>query len=120
MGGEEVWAVVPPCGYRGLLLSDAARRSPRFAREAMHRLSDTLREMGACSAFFRMHPLLGHGLGELFPEGFFTAAGETVAMDLTLDEEGLWKGIRPLNHWTIKKCRKLGFVPPIVSLRPYV
>jgi hypothetical protein len=120
MGGEEVYDVVSPYGYPGLLLSDAARRSPRFAREAMHRLSDTLREMGACSAFFRMHPLLGHGLGELFPEGFFTAAGETVAMDLTLDEGELWKGIREGHQWTIKKCRKLGFVPRMVSLRAYV
>src|SRR5258708_14916599 len=86
----------------------------------MHRLSATLREMGACSAFFRMHPLLGHGLGELFPEGFFTAAGETVAMDLTLDEGELRNGIREGHQWTIKKCRKLGFVPRMVSLRAYV
>ncbi len=89
MAGEEVYDVVSPYGYPGLLLSDAARQSPRFAREAMHRLSETLREMGACSAFLRMHPLLSDGLSELFPEGFFTPAGETVAMDLTLDEGGV-------------------------------
>ena len=48
--------------------------------------------MGACSAFFRMHPLLSDGLPELFPEGFFTSAGETVAMDLTLDEPSSVEG----------------------------
>ncbi|HWN16470.1 MAG TPA: GNAT family N-acetyltransferase, partial [Candidatus Dormibacteraeota bacterium] len=117
---EEVYDVVSPYGYPGLLLSDAARRSPRFAREAMRRLSETLREMGACSAFFRMHPLLSDGLSDLFPEGFFTPAGETVAMDLTLDEGGLWKGIREGHQWTIKKCRRLGFVARMVSLRAYV
>jgi len=117
---EEVYDVVSPYGYPGLLLSDAARRSPRFAREAMRRLSETLREMGACSAFFRMHPLLSDGLSDLFPEGFFTPAGETVAMDLTLDEGGLWKGIREGHQWTIKKCKRLGFVARMVSLRAYV
>jgi hypothetical protein len=67
-----------------------------------------------------MHPLLSDGLSELFPEGFFTPAGETVAMDLTLDEAGLWKGIREGHQWTIKKCRRLGFVARMVSLRAYV
>ena len=49
---EEVYDVVSPYGYPGLLLSDAAREAPEFAREAMHRLSETLREKGVCSAFF--------------------------------------------------------------------
>jgi hypothetical protein len=118
--GEEVYDVVSPYGYPGLLLSEAARRSPRFARDAMRRLSETLREMGACSAFFRMHPLLSDGLSDLFPAGFFTPAGETVAMDLSLDEGGLWKGIREGHQWTIKKCKRLGFVARMVPLRPYV
>ncbi|MGH9891937.1 MAG: GNAT family N-acetyltransferase, partial [bacterium] len=93
-----------------------ARESPTFARRAMDRLSETLRGMGVCSAFFRMHPLLGNGLSELFPEGFLTAAGDTVAIDLTLDERELWKGIRDGHQWTINRSRKLGFVPRMVPL----
>lgn len=120
MGGEPVFDVVSPYGYPGLLLSDAARRSARFARQAMQRLSEGLRDMGACSGFFRMHPLLGHGLSELFPDGFFTPAGETVAMDLAVDEAELWKGIREGHQGTINKCRKLGFVPRMVPLRDHV
>ena len=117
MTGDAVYDVVSPYGYPGLLLSDAARMSPGFARQAMHRLSESLREMGVCSAFFRMHPLLSHGLSELFPEGVLTPAGETVAMDLTLDEGKSWKGIREGHQWTIKKCQKRGFVARPVSLR---
>ena len=120
VGGERVYDVVSPYGYPGLLLSDAARRSPEFAREAIDRLSETLREMGACSAFFRMHPLLSDGLSELFPDDFFTAGGETVAMDLSRDEGELWKGIREGHKWTIKKCRKLGFTARMVPLRGHL
>jgi hypothetical protein len=119
-GVEPVYDVVSPYGYPGLLLSEAARRSPRFAREAMRGLSETLRERGVCSAFFRMHPLLADGLPALFPEGFFTPGGETVAMDLTLDERQLWKAVREGHQWTIKKCRKLGFVPRMVPLGEHV
>jgi Acetyltransferase (GNAT) domain len=120
MAGDPVYDVVSPYGYPGLLLSDAGRRSPRFAQQVMHRLSESLRDMGACSAFFRLHPLLSQGLSEIFPGGFFTPAGETVAMDLTGDEADLWKGVREGHQGTIKKCRKLGFVFRMVSLRDHV
>lgn len=119
-GAKPVYDVVSPYGYPGLLLSEAARRSPRFAREAMRGLSETLRARGVCSAFFRMHPLLGEGLPALFPEGFFTPGGETVAMDLTLDDRQLWKAVREGHQWTIKKCLRLGFAPRMVPLREHV
>ena len=67
-----------------------------------------------------MNPLLSNGLSELFPEVFFTPAGETVAIDLTLDDRELWKNIREGHQWTIKKCKRLGFVPRMVSLREHI
>src|SRR5260370_40363216 len=73
MGGEEVYEVVSPYGYPGLLLRDAPRRSPRFAREAMNRVGAPLRGIGAGSAFLRVRPLLGHGLGERFWGVFSTS-----------------------------------------------
>jgi hypothetical protein len=119
-GAEPVWDVVSPYGYPGLLLSEAARRSPRFARDAVRGLSETLRARGVCSAFFRMHPLLGAGVPALFPEGFFTPGGETVAMDLTLGDRQLWKAVREGHQGTIKKCVRLGFAPRMVALRDHV
>ncbi|HKW91847.1 MAG TPA: GNAT family N-acetyltransferase [Methylomirabilota bacterium] len=113
---DPAYDVVSPYGYPGPLLSAAARTSPTFARQAMQHLTETLRDMGVCSAFFRMHPLLGDGLADLFPEGFLTPGGETVAMDLCLNERQLWKGIRDGHQSTINRCRRLGFVPRMVAL----
>jgi len=117
---DPVYDVVSPYGYPGLLLSAVARRSPVFARQAMQHLTETLRDMGVCSAFFRMHPLLGDGLSDLFPEGFLTPGGETVAMDLCLNERQLWRGIRGGHQSTINRCRRLGFVPRMVALSEYL
>jgi Acetyltransferase (GNAT) domain len=118
--GADVYDVVSPYGYPGLLLSDAAWKSPDFAQEAMGRLGGTLRAMGVCSAFLRMHPLLDEGLSELFPDGFLSPAGVTVAMDLAQSERQLWKGVREGHQWTINRCRKLGFVPRMVPLREHL
>lgn len=118
--GEPVYDVVSPYGYPGLLLSDAAWKSRDFARAALQRLGESLREMGACSAFLRMHPLLDEGLPELFPDGLLTPAGVTVAMDLAQGERQLWRAVRDGHQWTINKCRRLGFLPRMVSLREHL
>ncbi len=116
----DVCDVISPYGYPGLLLSDAARQSPDFAQGAMQRLSETLREQGVCSAFFRMNPFFSIGLSELFPEKFFGAASETVAMDLTPDADGIWKNIRDGHQWTIRKCKRLGFEARMVPLHEHI
>ena len=113
----KVYDVVSPYGYPGLLLSDAARESPDFAREAMDGLCKTLREQRVCSAFFRLNPLLSNGISALFPAKFFSPASKTVAIDLAQDEAAIWKGLRSGHQWVINKCRKLGFVPRMAQLR---
>ena len=112
--------VISPYGYPGLLLSDAARQSPDFAQRAMQCLSETLRDRGVCSAFFRMNPFFSTGLPELFPEGYFTAPCDTVAMDLALDEAAIWKNIRDGHQWTIRKCKRLGFEARMVPLHEHI
>jgi len=116
----EVFDVTSPYGYPGLILSDNARQSPDFAQQAMQQLSATLAAQGVCSAFFRMNPLLSEGLTGLFPENFFFASSETVAIDLTVDEKQIWKNIRDGHQWTIRKCQKLGFEARMVPLAEYI
>ena len=117
---EKTCDVVSPYGYPGLRLNDAAGKSPEFARRGMQLLSDTLREQGVCSAFFRMNPFFSAGLPELFPESYFSAASDTVAMDLSLDEAGIWKKIRDGHQWTIRKCKRLGFEARMVPLAEHI
>ena len=117
---ETVCDAVSPYGYPGFLLSDSARESPEFIRAALQRLSESLRELGACSAFFRMNPLLSERFPVLFPEGSLSAASETVAVDLTLDETVIWENIRHGHQWVINKCRKLGYQPRMVSFHEYI
>jgi lipid II:glycine glycyltransferase (peptidoglycan interpeptide bridge formation enzyme) len=63
-----------------------------------------------------MHPILAAEFDAFFPAGTFVDSSDTVAIDLHLDEQALWKNIRQGHQATIKKCRKLGyaarFVPP--------
>ena len=115
-GAAKVCDVLSPYGYPGLLLNDSAKACPDFAQGAMRRLGETLAEQGVCSAFFRMNPLLSAGIRELFPESFFGASSDTVAIDLWVDETQMWKNVRDGHQWTINKCRKLGFVPRIAPL----
>ena len=117
---ENVCDVVSPYGYPGFLLNDAARESPEFAREAMQPLSETFREQGVCSAFFRMNPLLSERFSTLFPADILSPASDTVAMDLTLAEEVIWENIRHGHQWVINKCRKLGYAPRMVPFREHI
>ncbi len=45
---------------------------------------------------------------------------ETVAMDLSLDETGMWKNIRDDHQWTIRKCKRLGFETRMVPLHEHI
>jgi hypothetical protein len=120
MVADKVCDVVSPYGYPGFLVSDAARKNPDFVARATQCLSETLRRQGVCSAFFRMHPLFSEGFTELFPPHFFTASSETVAIDLTQDENVIWKSIRDGHQWTIRKCRRLGFEARMVPLAEHI
>lgn len=112
---SQTFDVVSPYGYPGILLSDQGRQAI-FAQRALEALRTTLSDRGVCSGFFRMHPLLNQDIPELFSPNVFTDAGETVAINLLLGEDALWKQLREGHQGTIARCRKLGFTARMVPL----
>lgn len=107
--------VVSPYGYPGLLLNDAGRDAS-FAASVLAALKEQLASSGVCSAFLRMHPILGADLSQVFPPGTFAPPTDTVAIDLHLDERALWNQIRPGHQETLKKCQKQDFTARFVPL----
>jgi hypothetical protein len=110
-----VFDAVSPYGYPGLLISDTGRNA-EFAVAGMAALKETLANRGVCSAFLRMHPILGHDFTSLFPSGAFNDSSQTVALELDISEEDILKQMRLGHKRTCKKCKSLGFTSRIVSL----
>src|SRR5438270_9170591 len=116
VGGSEITDVVSPYGYPGILLSPAACTSPGFADFALRELTDALQAKGACSAFFRLHPILNEALPGVFAPGTFVSHGETVSIDLTLPRSQLWTQTRKGHQSTINRCKRLGFTARMVPI----
>ncbi len=107
---------ISPYGYPGMLLSDAARE-PGFVAEALETVRTTFAEQGVCSAFLRFNPLLSDDFQTLFPPGALTDTGETVVIDLSLEDRALWKQLREGIQGTITKCKKAGWTPRFVPFK---
>jgi hypothetical protein len=114
----DVLDAISPYGYPGLLLSPAAKATPGFADRAMQALQQTLQSRGVCSLFLRLHPALNQDDVALFAPDTFTANGETVSIDLRL--ENLWAPTRSGHRSTINKCKRLGMVARIVPFLDYL
>lgn len=112
---EPIFDVVSPYGYPGILISDAGRDAA-FAAEGLAAFQSTLSARNVCSAFLRMHPILGSDFTTLFAPGVFAAACETVTVDLHQSDADLLKKMREGHRRTYKKCIKLGYAARIVSL----
>ena len=117
---EIVRDVVSPYGYPGFLLSRSARDSSEFCQMALQRMSETFREQGICSAFFRMNSLLSERFSDLFPPDLLSPPSDTIAIDLTLAEEVIWENTRHGHQWVINKCQKLGYQPRMVSFSEHI
>lgn len=117
---KEIFDVLSPYGYSGILLSEAAANSPGFADFAIDQLKYLLREKGVGSAFFRLHPILSHNFHTLFSPNTFTQIGETVSVDLKVSESQIWANTRRGHQSTINKCKRLGYTARIVDYREYL
>ena len=88
---KELVDATSPYGYPGLLLSDSARKSPKFIKAAMDKFTSVLRSKNICSAFLRLHPILNDGFEKIFPATVCKIIGETVSINLKLSLEQIWR-----------------------------
>lgn len=95
-------------GYPGPISSCPPGEDPRFWRAAVAALVDTLVSAEVVSCFVRLHPLLPARLDVLQEYGTLIEHGPTVAVDLTLSEEALWRGLRANHRRQITSATKRG------------
>ena len=86
----EIFDVVSPYGYSGILLSESAIADPEFPNFAIQQFRHFLQSRGVCSAFLRLHPILGEKSAKVFQSDQPSENGKTVSIDLTLDEGKIW------------------------------
>lgn len=118
IAAQEVFDVVSPYGYSGILLSEAAVNTPGFPDAALNRMKQEFKSRGICSAFLRLHPILNEEFTKVFEEGTFTLTGKTASVDLRVDN--LWTPTRKGHRSAINKCKRLGMVAKMVPFQDYM
>ncbi len=116
----EVYDVISPYGYSGILMSKAALKNPEFPDFALQQFLRTLQERNVCSAFLRLHPILSEKFTKVFQSFPLSENGETVSIDLTLDEDKIWAQTRRGHQSTINKCMRLGLIARTVPIAEYL
>lgn len=117
---EPIFDVSSPYGYSSILMSQSALDTPDFPRLALQELRKLFLKHNICSAFLRSHPILNQKFSEAFEPGTFTEQGETVSVDLTLSESGIWAKTRKGHQSSINKCKRLGFTSRFVPFREHI
>ena len=112
----EVYDIISPYGYPGILMSEAAVSHPEFPDFALQQFCHTLQARKVCSVFLRLHPILSNNFAKVFQSDPLIENGKTVSIDLTLDEDQIWAKTRKGHQSTINKCIRLGLTAKTVSL----
>ena len=116
----EVFDVVSPYGYPGILLNEAAANTPEFIEFAMNELIHVWRAKQVCSAFLRLHPIINQGFKEIYKLDDCQVNGETVSIDLRLDEAEIWHQTRPEHRNKINRCKRDNFTARMVPFQQYI
>lgn len=110
----EVFDVVSPYGYPGIVLSEAAANDIEFVKLAMKQVISAFRAKGFCSAFFRLNPIINGGFEEILSSDICKISGETVSVNLTLSEAEIWQQTRPEHRTKINKLKRSGMTARMV------
>ena len=95
-----------PYGYPGPLVDPSAE--PAFLERACQAFARSLAGRGLVTAFVRMHPFLSPELSESLSRGRTVRHGQTVSIDLGLEEDQMWEGIRSGHRAEIRRTREAG------------
>ncbi len=117
---QEVFDVVSPYGYPGILLSDKAASTKEFLDLAINQLISTLRAKKVCSAFFRLHPILNSGFNDFLSPDICNVNGETVSVNLKLSEAEIWSQTRREYRTSINKLKRSGMIARMVPFQEYI
>jgi hypothetical protein len=117
---KEIFDIVSPYGYPGILLNESALHSPQFINKAIEKLKTVFFHKNVCSAFFRLHPILNQGLDKLLLSGICQVNGETISINLELSEVEIWQQTRHSDRTRISKCKRAGMVAKMVPLIEYI
>jgi Acetyltransferase (GNAT) domain len=115
----EVFDVVSPYGYPGILLNEAAA-TPEFLNLAINELTRVLRAKNICSAFLRLHPILNEGFEQILNPNICKITGETVSIDLGISEAEMWQITRRNQRQSITKCKQAGFTAKMMPVHLYI
>ena len=102
----EIFDVVSPYGYPGLLLNKAAKSDAIFPTLALQLLRESLQMQGICSGFFRLHPILNENFLSIFPPKTFWDNGTTVSINLENSLEQIWSDTKSEHRNKINRCVK--------------
>jgi hypothetical protein len=101
--------LVSPYGYPGPLFTHPGdtERTQRFWNAFIAKAD----ELGSCSTFIRLHPLLNAEVRERSALSYCRSHGETVSIDLTRTKEEMWCQTRAGHQYDIRRLEKLKFTP---------
>ncbi len=112
----EVFDVISPYGYPGILLNQAAQQDSNFCISALEKLCEYLQKQNICSGFFRLHPILNKNFHHLFASNSFLENGITVSIDVTRSKEEIWQDTKSNHRNKINRCtKKKGLVAQITK-----
>jgi hypothetical protein len=100
-----------PYGYPGPLLHSP--HDAGFAKRALLRAVQFLREQGVVALFGRLHPLLEAPLEALAAVGKVVEHGSTVSIDLRLDPDRVWEEMRKSHRYAVRRAEREGFVASV-------
>ncbi|KOP26758.1 FemAB family protein [Hapalosiphon sp. MRB220] len=115
----EIFDIVSPYGYPGILLSESAYLAPEFLKSAMNEFISTLRDKNICSAFLRLHPIFNEGLNEIYASNICYVTGETICVNLNLSHEEIWAQTRSDHRKDINRQKRSGLTARMVSFDKY-